>query len=198
LAEEVQDLIQQLLAGDETQAEEVVSQLAQQPEQAVEALLKALGERGGAEPQQVDQRWWLLRALAEIPDRRVPPVLIAALEEGEPGVRQCAALGLRKQPDPAAIPTLIALLEDSDHLTAALAADALTVIGEPAVPDLIQVLEAGSDAARLEAVRALANIGDKRSIPALVKVLDERSAILEYWAVEGLERMGVGMTFFKP
>jgi HEAT repeat protein len=58
-------------------------------------------------------------------------------------------------------------------------------------------MESGSHIARLEAARALASIGDTRAIPALFDALDD-SALLEYWANEGLERMGVGMCFFSP
>ena len=28
--------------------------------------------------------------------------------------------------------------------------------------------------------------------------LDDSSALIEYWAGEGLEKMGVGMVFYKP
>ena len=41
-------------------------------------------------------------------------------------------------------------------------------------------------------------IGDTRAIPELYKMLDSDSALLEYWASDGLERMGVGMVFFAP
>jgi len=44
----------------------------------------------------------------------------------------------------------------------------------------------------------LALIGDPQTIPALFAALQEDSALMEYWANEGLERMGVGMAFFKP
>jgi HEAT repeat protein len=67
-----------------------------------------------------------------------------------------------------------------------------------AVPDLIEVMENGSQVARLEAARALSEIGDTRAIPVLFKALEEGSVVLEYWASEGLEKMGVGMTFFEP
>jgi len=50
----------------------------------------------------------------------------------------------------------------------------------------------------VEAVRALAKIGDQRAIPALFEALDDNSALIEYWASEGLEKMGVGMVFYKP
>jgi NADPH-dependent ferric siderophore reductase len=47
-------------------------------------------------------------------------------------------------------------------------------------------------------MRVLALVGDKSSIPALFEALDSDSMLIEYWANEGLERMGVGMVFFKP
>jgi HEAT repeat protein len=50
----------------------------------------------------------------------------------------------------------------------------------------------------MEAMRALALIGDQRSIPLLFEALDSDSMLMEYWANEGLERMGVGMIFYKP
>ena len=93
---------------------------------------------------------------------------------------------------------LIAALNDSDRLCASLAADALVSIGAAAVPALLAVLENGKPAARIEAARALALIGDTRAIPAFFKTLEGKSTLVEYWAREGLERMGVGMAFFKP
>jgi HEAT repeat protein len=74
----------------------------------------------------------------------------------------------------------------------------LAAIGSPAVESLIQVVEEGPHLARLEAARALAKIGDTRSIPVLFNTFDQDSALVEYWANEALEKMGVGMSFFKP
>lgn len=145
-----------------------------------------------------DHRWWAARALAALPHPEIPELLIRALHDHAAPVRQCAALGLRLHPDSQAVPALIAALDDTDHLVAELAADALAAIGNEAVPALLEVIQKGSHPARLEAVRALATIGDTRAIPALYAALDEDSALMEYWATEGLERMGVGMIFFKP
>ena len=63
---------------------------------------------------------------------------------------------------------------------------------------LLDAMQHGEHLARLEAVRALAKIGDQRAIPALFEALDDSSALIEYWASEGLEKMGVGMVFYKP
>jgi len=189
---ELQTLIDELVSGEDQRAEAAVPQLAEHGEQALPALQQLLSS------EQVDRRWWAARALAAIPDPSVPPVLVVLLEDQNPGVRQCAALGLRIQPDERSVPALVAALEDQDPLTASLACDALGTIGKAAVQPLLEFLEHGSPAARIQAVRALATIADERAIPALVQALDGDSAFIEYWATAGLERMGVGMLFFKP
>lgn len=194
----LQKLLGELASGDDQRAEAAVAGLAEHGTDAIPVLKEMLSQGKSTQASDIDQRWWVLRALAEIPDPRVPPLLVSALEDEDAGVRQCAALGARKQPDARAVPALIRMLSDEDHLCADLASDALATIGSPAVPALIEVLQNGHQAARLEAVRALATIGDQRAIPALFSVLDEESALMEYWATEGLERMGVGMNFFKP
>jgi HEAT repeat protein len=196
--EEKRKLLADLTSGEDERAEAAVAGLAQYGAQILPDLKELLEGAAGLRSQDVDLRWWVLRALAEISDAQVTPLLIAALHDEDAAIRQCAAMGARKQPDPQTVPALIEMLSDKDHLCASLAADALATIGAPSVPALIEVLQNGRQSARLEAVRALANIGDQRSIPALFNVLDEESALLEYWATEGLERMGVGMNFFEP
>jgi len=146
----------------------------------------------------VEIRWWAARSLAEIHDSQVTTLLLQALNDQASEVRQCAALGLRQQPDAGAIPQLINTLSDPDRLLARLAGDALIATGEEAVPALIEVMQNGSQIARLETVRALSEIGDSRAIPSLFNALDEDSVVLEHWAGEGLQKMGVGMVFFKP
>jgi HEAT repeat protein len=93
---------------------------------------------------------------------------------------------------------LIEALESEDSLLVRLAADALVAAGAPAVEKLIAGLESGKPNARIEAARALALIGDTRAVPALIKLLDSDSLSLQHWANEGLEKMGVGMSYFKP
>lgn len=143
-------------------------------------------------------RWWAIRTLAEMDFPEVSLHLITALEDPQLAVRQCAALGLRLHPDPNAIPSLVKALQHGDNLLATLAADALVAAGEPAVPTLLQVMDQEDHATQLHAVRALAEIGDPRAIPALVTAMETGSAIMTYWAEVGLERMGIGMVFYKP
>lgn len=189
--EDVQTLFAELTSGEDERAEAAVAELAAYGAAAIPTLHELL--RAPDE----DTRWWAVRVLAEISDPQVPPLLIYALGDPQISVRQCAALSLRKQPDSQAIPALIRALTDPDPLSADLATDALVTIGAPAVPDLIAVMESNDQAARLHAVRALALIGDHRTIPVLFAALNEDSALMEHWANEGLERMGVGMAFFK-
>jgi HEAT repeat protein len=50
----------------------------------------------------------------------------------------------------------------------------------------------------MEIARILALIGDTRAVPTLFHALDDDSALIRHWVDEGLERMGIGMAFFKP
>jgi HEAT repeat protein len=186
------DLLLALTSGDDERAEDAARRLAAHGEAAIPALRSLL-----AAPQ-AETRWWAARALAEIPGGWAAPWSIEALRDPDIAVRQCAALGISRQPDEQAVPALVEAMSSDDALLARLAANALASIGEAAVPALLDLLENGPQPVRLEAARALAMIGDTRAIPALFNALDGDSALLEYWANEGLERMGVGMMFFKP
>ncbi|MBU0512238.1 MAG: HEAT repeat domain-containing protein [Chloroflexi bacterium] len=188
----LQFLTSAITSGDYARAEAAAQGVAALGADAIPALLDLL-----ASPD-TDSRWWAVRTLAAISDPQIPSRLREALHDPDPAVRQCAALGLSQQPDSKSIPDLIAALNDDDRLTARLAADALGAIGADAVPALLEIMKNGLHPARLEAARTLAVIGDHRSIPTLLDALDGDSALIEYWAEQGLERIGVGMTFFKP
>lgn len=189
---ELKTLLAELTSGDDERAERAVPALKAHGEDALKVLRPLLAD---SHP---DNRWWAVRALAEIQDPQVPGLLVPAVEDQDLSVRQCAARALYQQPDPSAVPPLISALGVQDSLLARLAANALVAVGEPAVPELIEVMEYGEGRPRLEAARALAMIGDPGAIPVLYAALSEDSAWMDYWANEGLERMGVGMVFFKP
>ncbi|MEJ2597791.1 MAG: hypothetical protein P8Z00_05620 [Anaerolineales bacterium] len=194
----IERYIAELNSGDDGRAEAVVNELAAMGEQVLPALLHLFYEDDGNSPRQADCRWWALRVMAEIECPAARDALVHALEEPDPELRQCALLGLRLQPDERLLPLSPALLADGDALIASLAADALIALGELATPSLVKILQGAPQAARLRAVRALARIQDPRTIPVLFNALDEGSALMEYWASQGLERMGVGMVFFPP
>jgi HEAT repeat protein len=185
-------LLADLTSGDAARAEAAAEQLPAHGEAALSSLESLTTDTNS------DTRWWALRSLAGFSQPQAGALLTAALADADPLVRQCAALGLTRRPYAEAAPALLALLGDHDSLLARLAGDALVVLGSGAVEPLIAVLDTGRLTARVEAARALALIGDTRAVPALFKLLGSESAVLEHWANEGLEKMGVGMAFFKP
>jgi HEAT repeat protein len=190
------EYLNELKSADDTRAEAAALSLAGLPSPEIDDALEELS--GWLSSPDCDTRWWAVRAIAAISDPRTTSLLQQTLADPQACVRQCAVVGLRQHPDAGCVASLVRALEDEDPLVADLAVGALEAIGEPAVPALLDVMANGSRAGRLKAVRALAMIGDERSIPALFAALDEDSALIEYWASEGLERMGVGMTFFAP
>ena len=205
-------LLADLVSGDDERAEAAALALPGIGPDALTALQPLIHSR------QVDARWWALRALAGWPPAEsVTHELVAALDDESSQVRQCAAIALASHPGPRVLERLIQALSDRDPLTASLAGNTLIQIGPTAVPALIGLLQSeprrakasgrrrgggtqpGRDeAARLEAVRALAHIADPRAIPVLMKVLGEDSSVMQYWAEQGLGRLGLGMVYIKP
>lgn len=190
--EELNRTLEALLSGNDDQAESAARRLAAHGQAAISALKELINHP------EAEKRWWAVRALAEIPDTEVVPRLMQALKDEDVAVRQCAALGLRLHPDERAIPALMETLEADDPLLVRLAGNALAAIGASATPALLEKLNQCPPRTKLEMVRALALIGDQRTIPTLFAALDSDSMLIEYWANEGLERMGVGMVFFDP
>lgn len=184
-------LLDDLASGDESRAENAVPALLGLGEEAIPALLDL------TRVADADSRWWALRTLAQSPLLRTE-WLVPFLNDPAPEVRQCAALGLAGRPDADAIQPLVQALSDDDSMVGSLAANALVKIGGAAVPSLIETVTAAKQSARIHALRALAEIGDHRAIPVMMKVMDEDSALLQHWAKEGLERLGLNMVYIKP
>jgi len=145
----------------------------------------------------VDSRWWALRVLASSSHSQTE-WLTPFLNDSAPEVRQCAALGLAIKADGSAAAPLIHALSDEDSMVASLAMNALVKIGGAAVPALIELVKGGSQTERIHALRALAEIRDHRAIPIMMNVMQEDSALLQHWAQEGLERLGLDMVYIKP
>ncbi|HKJ27666.1 MAG TPA: HEAT repeat domain-containing protein [Anaerolineales bacterium] len=188
------DLLAELTSGDEQRAEAAAVEFHTYGKKAFYMLAALIAS------QEPDYRWWALRALNEFDDKKVANLMLLGLDDEDPDVRTCAALGLRTHPHKRAIPKLLSKLGNPDQLFSRLCRDALTALGTTATPHLIKLLE-DPDAphtAQLEAVRALAEIEDPASISALFKVYQEGSSLMQYWAEEGLNNMGIGMVFFDP
>ncbi|NWG33564.1 MAG: HEAT repeat domain-containing protein [Chloroflexi bacterium] len=188
----LQELLNDLASGDETRAENAAAALSGLGESAFPSLLDL------TRSPDADTRWWAVRALAQSPHCRTEWLIPFLIEDPVPEVRQCAALGLAGKADESAIQPLIRALSDADGMVGSLAATALVKIGGAAVPFLIEVVESGRQVARVNALRALAEIRDPRAIPAMMKVMEEGSCLMQHWAQEGLERLGLNMIYVKP
>jgi HEAT repeat protein len=187
----LQDLLRDLTSGNETRAERAVSGLVELGEEALPAL------RDLTRSPEVDHRWWALRILAQSPPARAE-WLVPFLSDPAREVRQCAALGLAIKPEESAIQPLVEALSDEDSMVSSLAVNALVKIGSAAVPSLIEVVKRAPQSARISALRALAEIRDHRAIPVMMKVMEEDSVLLQHWAKEGLDRLGLDMVYIKP
>ncbi len=187
----LQQLLDDLMSGDETRAEAAVPDLLAIDAESVPALLDL------TRSPEVDARWWALRVLASSPLCQAA-WLVPFLNDPAAEVRQCAALGLAVKADESAIPPLVGALNDEDTMVGSLAANALVKIGSAAVPSLIEAAKQGPQTGRIHALRALAEIRDHRAIPIMMQVMQEDSALLQHWAQEGLERLGLDMIYMKP
>ena len=187
----LQNLLNELTSGDESRAEDAVSALIEMGEEAIPALRKL------TESKDADSRWWALRVLAGSPLCQAE-WLVPFLNDPAAAVRQCATLGLSLRPDESAIQPLVRALSDKDTLVSNLAVKALVKIGKTAVPPLIENVKSGSQSSRILALRALVEIRDHRAIPVMMQVMNEESALLQHWAKEGLERLGLDMVYIKP
>lgn len=187
------DALRDLTSGDEARAEQAVVALVALGQAAIPALLELT-----LSPD-LDTRWWAVRTLAQTPHASTESLLPFLLADPAPEVRQCAALGLAVKADASATSSLVQALRDADSMTASLAANALIQIGKDAVPALIEcVKNKNSQSARIHALRALAELRDQRAIAVMMQVLDEESVLLQHWAKEGLERLGLDMVYIKP
>ncbi len=83
-------------------------------------------------------------------------------------------------------------------MVGSLAVNALIKIGSVTVPSLIEAVKSGPQAQRIHALRALAEIRDHRAILVMMQVMQEDSALLQHWAQEGLEQLGLDMVYIKP
>jgi HEAT repeat protein len=194
-------LLTELTCGDDDRAEAAASALAAQGEATLPVLrelLDAGAPRGRVDVERSDRRWWAARSLALIDSPAAVALLLPLLSDPDADLRACAiaALGARRAVE--AVSALVAALADPSPYLSRLASDALIQIGPPAVPDLIRALQtSASQQTRIHAARALALLAAPESIPALYHALEDDSSLVQYWADEALERLGLGMIYFN-
>ena len=187
----LENLLADLTSGDEALAETVVPEIIALGEEGLDAVRTLLDSTD------VDKRWWAVRVIASAPQSQAK-TLLPLLEDESNEVRQAAVLGLTNHPHEKAIKPLVRALGDEDSLMSSLACAALVKIGNAAVPSLLEFPKDAPKTARINALRALAEIVDHRAIPTLMAALEEDSAMLNHWAEEGLERLGLNMVYLKP
>jgi HEAT repeat protein len=188
---ELDNLLADLASGDDARAESAISGLLALGAAPVPALVDMTRSKD------TDSRWWAVRALAQSPHARTED-LLPLLNDPASEVRAAAALAVCSHPDEMAVPALVKSLSDEDSLTAGLAAKALVAVGSPAVPALIEVIQGAKNGVRILAIRALAELKDHRAIKTMMSALEDESAVVQYWAKEGLDRLGLNMVYGKP
>ena len=187
----VDNLLADLIGGDESRAETAAGLLAQEGAAVYPELEKLLES---ADP---DERWWAIRTLAGMSQPR-GDWLERAVGDISADVRAAAALALVSHPNEAATAALIQSLSDNDNVVAVLAVRALAAIGPAAVPGLIEAFESSGGRARIHIMRALAQLRDPRAIRLMMAAMNENSAAMHYWAQEGLEALGLNMVYLIP
>jgi HEAT repeat protein len=189
----MKELLADLISGDDIRAEKSIIPLIEFGNAAIQPLLDL------TQSSDSNIRFWAVRALAASP-HTLTSHLIPLLSDSLSDVRAAAALAILNHPNEEAVPALIQTLYDEDSLTASLAGNALSKVGLPATASLIKVMEEASMNIRIIAIRALVEIKDHRAIPTMMKCLNDEneSAVIQYWAVQGLDKLGLDMVYINP
>jgi HEAT repeat protein len=183
-------ILDELFSGDDERAAAAVPLVTDDNLPALEAVL------AGRQP---DSRWWAVVALAHLAHDHATQLLLRAAVDPDPDLRAAALHALGQRATPEAIATLLHALGDPSDYLARLATESLIRVARPAVAALIQALQHDPQPRlRANAARALAIIADPAAIPALFAALSDDSILVQHWAEEGLDRMGVGQIYFKP
>jgi HEAT repeat protein len=189
----MKELLADLTSGDDGRAEKAIPPLVELGKVAIGPLLEL------TRSQNEDTRWWAIRALSASPDTQAAD-LIPLLNDSSPSVRAAAVLAIMNHPSEEATEVLIKALYDEDSLTANLASNALVKIGHSTTLSLLKVMEEATTNVRILAIRALVEIKDHRAIPMMMKCLnnENESAVIQYWAVQGLDKLGLDMVYITP
>lgn len=185
--------------------------LRENRDESIEAAVAALTVADEADllalagSDELDQRWWAIRALAHVGGKHATPLLVRAVQDDDAGCRAAASLALghiyMRDPDAvcAAIPQLTLLLSDEEGFVRQVAADALSMCGDDAVVPLTEVLRREHDGARTRAAIALGKIGTMKAAAVLYQHLNDPNYLVRTYAYEALDEMGLlENMLFKP
>lgn len=184
-------LIEKFSCGDDYQAEESARILSTMGESVTPGLMSLL------ESTSEDNRWWAVRTFALMEEPHTG-IFIKMLSDDSVEIRKCSALSIFNHPTSNAVGKLIELISDNDPMMANLAANALIAIGKESIPSLLNSICSLSGLGRIEAYRAIASIADTNAIPILMEGLNDDSNLVNYWAEEGLTKLGLDMVYIRP
>jgi HEAT repeat protein len=183
-------VLDELFSGDDDRAAPAADLVTVEHLPALEAALAS---------QDPDARWWAVAGLAHIAGQPATRLLLAAAEDADGNLRAAALHALGQRVGPEAVPALLQALGDPSDYLARLATESLVRTAPHAVPELILALQGNKHPrVRANAARALAIIADPAAIPALFAALEDESVLVQHWAEEGLDKLGVGQVYFKP
>jgi len=188
----MKELLADLISGDDIRAENSIVPLIEFGNEVIQPLLDL------TQSPDSNTRFWAVRALAASP-HVLTSHLIPLLSDSSSDVRAATALAILNHPSEEAVPALIKILYDEDTLTASLAGNALAKIGKPATAPLLKIMEEAETNVRIIAIRALVEIKDHKAIPVMMKCLnnENESAVIQYWAVKGLDKLGLDMVYIN-
>ncbi len=185
------ELLADLVGGDDRRSEDAAAQLAELGDLVVPSLSALLHSPIN------NERWWAVRTLAAMSEPRID-LLTEALADQSSEVRAAAALALVPHPSERAIPSLVRALADEDSLVSTLSINALVKIGAACVPWLLEAFPKADRRRRIQIMRALAALKDPRSIEIMLHGTEDESAMVNYWAREGLDSLGVSLVYLMP
>jgi HEAT repeat protein len=186
LAEEVDDLILDLLGPYGTNKNPTIDALAEKGEPAVDPLIDVLKDKD------LPFRNLAANALGKIGDPRAVESLIEALKDENEFVREETAYALGKIGDPRAVESLIeAFPKEEDRFVKEALIVALGDISDPMAVDLlIEALKDANEFIRRDAANALGKIGDPRAVESLIEALNDEEEYARGDAAYALGEIG--------
>jgi HEAT repeat protein len=180
-------------------AEDAAAEDGARAEDLIDLLTPADGPilRQMIESNDLNRRWWGIRALAQVGGEDLVPLVADQLHDRAPEIRAVAAMALGQihRRAPAAVnvhlPQLALLLEDDDALVRQSAADGLAHCGDDAVDLLAAALESDVEGVRVRAAAALHRIGSMKAAPPLYHHLEDPNPLVRHHAYETLDKLGL-------
>jgi HEAT repeat protein/beta-lactamase regulating signal transducer with metallopeptidase domain len=124
-------------------------------------------------------------------DPKTVDALVAALKDGDPGVRTAAAESLGRIGDPRAVEPLGNLVSDQNLEVRRAAVEALGELEDPrAIPALTRAAKDSNPAVRREAAEALLSLDAPNATEPLLALLSDSDPKVRVMAMEGLSRQG--------